>query len=414
MHYKFRYPELFDGVERPDFLKLSGNLVIYGAEFQGLLAAHLLKKQGVDILCFCDRKIEKQGTVYYGIPVISPEEMKKKYPDAAVVVTPYGVRSVIDYLRNELQYKNIITPFPLFLEFDSGDFDRLPELPAWYHPEALAYHVEMFLMKCLDVHTDLDFFAVAVSVTEKCSLRCRNCTSLMPCYENPQDFKFEDVFNDILNLIKGKKFHRILLEGGEPFLWKPFPRLLNALCQRDEIMNIIPITNGTIIPYGELLTALKNPKITVRISDYGSFTKTKELKKVFSENNINHMLVLQSWYELASFSRLPKSEREVKKNIDSCCKLQTKSALYEMDGKLFKCAIQANMHRLGLIKSKAEDYVDLREKDEEKLQEKIADYFTKPIVPEICRHCNGRGYTGIEVPPAEQVKKGEKLIVRFE
>ena len=87
MKYKYTNPEFFDGVPRPDFESLSGNLVIYGAGFQGLLTAYLLDQQGIKVLCFGDQDIKKQGTTYYGLPVYSPEEMKQKYPDAVPIVT---------------------------------------------------------------------------------------------------------------------------------------------------------------------------------------------------------------------------------------------------------------------------------------------------------------------------------------
>ena len=77
MHYQFEHPELFEGVPKPDFAAMNGNLVIYGAGFQGLLAAHLLNQQGIKVLCFGDRNVKKQGTTYYGLPVYSPEEMKR-------------------------------------------------------------------------------------------------------------------------------------------------------------------------------------------------------------------------------------------------------------------------------------------------------------------------------------------------
>lgn len=414
MHYRFRYPELFDGVERPDFHKLSGNLVLYGAGFQGLLAAHLLKKQNVRVLCFADRDIRKQGTLYYGIPVVPPEEMKEKYPDATVMATPYGLSSVIEYLKEQLHYLNIITPFSLFLEFDSGEFDKLPNLPAWYHPETLDYNIEMFLMKCVGVQTKHQIVSVGVSVSEKCNLRCKNCISLMPCYEKPKDFGYEDVLDSIMKVIKGRIVHRVLLEGGEPFLWKPLSRLITELSKQKEIMNIMPISNGTVMPKEDLLEALKNEKVIVRCSDYGTYSKVDELKELLESNGINYKIQLQTWYQLSALSVKEKTGEELENVVKSCCKLQLNAALYIKNRKLFKCPLQANLHDLGIFGSKEHEYVDLCCQDDIKLQQRITDYFTKPMVPIICAHCDGRGFTGIEVPPAEQLKKGEKLQVHFE
>ncbi|MCM1054201.1 MAG: radical SAM protein [Bacteroides sp.] len=414
MHYKFRYEYLFDGVPRPDFQKLSGNLALYGAGFQGLLAAHLLKKQGVEILCFGDRDVRKQGTLYYGIPVVSPEEMKEKYPEAAVMATPYGLSSVWDYIKNELKYKNVITPFSLFLEFDSDEFDKLPELPFWYHSETLDLNIEMFLIRCAMIETDRCFFSTDLSVTEKCNLKCRNCTSLMPCYDNPRDFSYEEVLEDISTLIKDKIFYRIWIEGGEPFLWEPLYKLLNALSEQEEIMNIAVVTNGTVMPDSRLLKSLQNPKVQVRVSDYGNQSKLKKLVDTLTDNGIYVRVQLQKWYKLADLSKEPKTGEDLKEIIESCTKLQPECSFYTKNGKLFKCPLQGNLHELGLFPSDPNEYVDLRDKNDLDIHRKITDYFTKPNVPKICAHCNGRGYTGVEVPPAEQLQKGERLTVRFE
>lgn len=416
MHYKYSHMQLFDGVPKPDFSALSGNLVIYGAGFQGLLAAHLLNKQGIRVLCFGDQDVKKQGTIYYGLPVYSPEEMKRRYPDAVPIVTPYNLRPAYEYVKKELGYANAITPFSLFLEFDSEEFDKLPELPAWYHHEALDYNVNMFLKQCINLLTKHPMISVEFSVSEICNLRCKNCTSLMPCYQQPKAFSYEDVLYDMMTVLDGRLTHHILIEGGEPFLWKPLPKLLRSLCELPNLLNIHPVTNGTVIPDNELLSALRHPKISVRISDYGTISKKNQLIPILQNSHIKYIVQLQKWFELCTFSQRPQSGNALYETVADCCKLGGNGAQYVMDGLLFRCPIQANLHRLGIFKSDERDYINLRCTDKD-LQSRISDYVNVQKMPEIvrlCRHCNGRGYTGIEVPPAEQLAPCEKIQVRFE
>ena len=40
-------------------------------------------------------------------------------------------------------------------------------------------------------------------------------------------------------------------------------------------------------------------------------------------------------------------------------------------------------------------------------------FFNNPKLCELCKHCDGRGFTGKEVPPAVQLEKGEKIEVEF-
>ncbi len=415
MHYKYAYPRFFDGVPRPDFEALNGNLVIYGAGFQGLLAAYLLKKQGVNVLCFGDQNIKKQGTTYYGLPVYAPEEMKRRYPEAVPIVTPNNLRPAYEYVKNELGYENAVTPFSLFLEFDSSGFDNLPELPEWYHPDSLDYTINMFLKQCVNLLTDHPLISIDLSVSEICNLRCKSCTSLMPCYQQPKAFSYEDVLHDIMTVLNGRLTHHILVEGGEPFLWKPLPRLLRELCKLPNLLNIFPVTNGTVIPNDKLLSALRHPKISVRISDYGTISKKDQLIPVLKNNHIKYIVQLQKWFELCTFHQQPQSGKALFDAVSDCCKLGGNGAQYAIDGLLFRCPIQAHLHRLGIFKSDEKDYIDLRCEDEG-LQDRISDYVNVQKMPEmvkLCRHCNGRGFSGVEVPPAQQLAPNEKITIKF-
>lgn len=418
MEYKYAHPEFFDGVPRPDFKSLSGNLVIYGAGFQGLLTAYLLDQQGIEVLCFGDQDVKKQGTTYYNLPVYSPEEMKQRYPDAVVIVTPYNIRPAFQYVRDDLGYgEQVVTPFSLFLEFDSSGFDEQPELPDWYQVESLDYYIRAFLKQCINLQTDKSFLCVDISVTEVCNLRCKNCTSFMPCYTKPRHFDFEDVMRDVQTVLQERMFHDIFLEGGEPFLWKPLPELIWNLCAAPNIMNVVPVTNGTVIPDLDLLMALQNPKVTVRISNYGEISKKDELIRLFKKYNIKYWLQLQRWYELSSLHKNPLSREQIKTVVSDCCKAGGNGSRHIADGKLYICPLQANLHKLKIFESEEKDYVNLRMEDSALLQKRISDFLDMkkmPSIPEICLRCNGRGYSGVEVPPAQQLAPGETIQVRFE
>lgn len=418
MRYKYAHPEFFDGVPRPDFKSLSDNLVIYGAGFQGLLAAYLLDQQGIKALCFGDQDVKKQGTTYYGLPVYSPEEMKKRYPDALAIVTPYSIRPAFQYVRDELGYgERTVTPFSLFLEFDSIGFDDLPEIPDWYHSDSLPYHMEMFFRKCINLLTDESFFSLDICVSEVCNLRCKNCTSLMPCYQKPRHFELEDVFQDINTVLCERKLHHLAIEGGETFLWKPLPNLLRKLCKLQNLIEIIVITNGTILPDSELLKALRHPKVVVQISDYGAISRKDELLPILKKEHISYWLTSQKWSELSAFHKEKLCGEELSFVVNDCCKLGGNGDPYLVDGMLFRCPIQGNLHRLNIYKSDPKDFVDIRQSDTAKVQREISEFMDvkqQPRIIELCRHCNGRGHSGIEVPPAEQLAPGEKIQVRFE
>lgn len=416
MHYKYRYEQFFDGIERTDFTKLSGNICIYGAGFQGLLAAHLLDKQGIKVLCFCDMDEKKQGTSYYNLPVYAPEKMKEMYPEATVIVTPYSLTYAYRYVQTKLEYTSVVTPFSLFLEFDTEEFDALPELPDWYQPGSVDYHIDLFMRVCYNVVSDKKMYSADISVTEVCNLKCRDCHSLMPCYEKPKAPTLEEMILAVNRITEGRLFHHFNVEGGEAFTWRYLPEFIEHMVSMPNLLKVYLYTNGTIMPNEKLLRALKHEKIVVRISYYENLTKTEELVKLFTENEIKHTVVLQKWYEFASLSREERTPSEVKRVVETCCKTQPdgNGGPYYISGRLFYCPIQANLHNLGLFVSPERDYVDVLNESSDCVQGEIQDLLNKKSFPVLCKHCYGRAYCGKEVPPAVQLEPGEKISVRFD
>lgn len=415
MKYRYEYQHFFDNVARTDFKALSGNLTIYGAGFQGLLAAHLLDKQGIKVLCFCDMDKAKQGATYYGLPVYSPEQMKELYPDATVVVTPYSLIPAFRYVQNELGYKSVVTPYSLFLDFDSEEFDKLSELPDWYYSGNVDYHIDLFLRMCVNLLTEHTLYSADISVTEYCNLKCKNCTSLMPCYENPRHFTLDEMKYYIDTITKDRYFHHFNVEGGEAFVWKPLADFIDYLNNMPNLMHIYLYTNGTVIPDEKLLKVLSHKKVLVRISDYGKYSKIDELVKVFDKHNVRYKVIMQKWYELSAFSKTPKEGEALKRVTDTCCKTQPdgNGGPYVINGKMFYCPIQGNLHNLRIFVSPESDYIDLRENTPD-LQERIERILKKERFPLLCKYCYGRTYAGMEVPPAVQLEKGETITVKFE
>ena len=182
-------------------------------------------------------------------------------------------------------------------------------------------------------------------------------------------------------------------------------------------MRIIIVTNGTVLPNADVLDALRHPKVGVRISDYGTITKKKELSELLEANHIRYWITAQKWYELSVFHKEPLSGAAFERLVSDCCKANGTAGPYIIDGKMFRCPIHAHLHRLGVFPANEKDYVDLRGTDQEYVQKRISEYIdvkrTPPSV-DLCRHCDGRGYNGIEVPPAEQLAPGETIQVRFE
>lgn len=73
-------------------------IIVYGA---GNYSGYLLQLFGeINWYAFCDRDINKQGTLYYNLPVISPEELLNNHKtDYVVISSPYYYEEVFKELQ---------------------------------------------------------------------------------------------------------------------------------------------------------------------------------------------------------------------------------------------------------------------------------------------------------------------------
>ena len=86
-----------DGKNISDFLNF-GKVVVYGADAMGVRYAAY---HSDNILAFCDKNIEKQKMKICNKPVISPAELKDKFPNATIVITTVHEMTAQE-IKNEL------------------------------------------------------------------------------------------------------------------------------------------------------------------------------------------------------------------------------------------------------------------------------------------------------------------------
>ena len=116
-----------------------------------------------------------------------------------------------------------------------------------------------------------------IPITTVCTLKCKACSNLIPCYKNPKDVDLDTLLKSIdvfLECINNIVYMRVL--GGEPFSSKNLFPVLQKLLQSSKIQRIEIVTNGTLIPKDdELIDLLKNKRIIISISEYPQVDLTK-------------------------------------------------------------------------------------------------------------------------------------------
>ena len=242
-----------------------------------------------------------------------------------------------------------------------------------------------------------------IPITTKCSLRCKGCSNLIPCYKKPYDVDIDILFKSIdsfLECINNIVYVRVL--GGEPFVSSSLVKVLNKLLGSKKIQRIEIVTNGTVVPKDDnLLEVMSNKKIIVSISKYPN-VKLDNLINVLNNNNICYRIDnMNFWMDYGGLFKRNKTKSQLKKQYRKCNHV-CKSLL---NGQLHLCPRSSHGTDLGIIKGNNEDYLDLLDDsiDVNERKKKIIKLFKKNYII-ACDYCDFATSKSKKIPVADQIK----------
>ena len=228
---------------------------------------------------------------------------------------------------------------------------------------------------------------IDLEITERCSLKCRDCFNCMQYYKNPQDISIDKIKESLDILTENvDKINEVRILGGEPFMNKDLKEITAYVCDKKNIEKVIIYTNATILPTTEELEVFQHPKISFYITDYnlGERQKLKQFESLLTEYCIPYCTYrLDYWYRPGDLFDNQKKREELEYKYKSCW---GRDCITLLEGKLFQCEIAANANRLGAIPDYKQDYVDLF--GTENLQGRLRDFLYKKTYMESCRWCN--------------------------
>lgn len=387
-------PSKHDSLER---------IIVYGASHYGEMAYFLLRQYGFRPAYYVDRNIAGRK-VFDDIDVISADKLSE-YKDACIIIASADCfHEMYSTLKNE-GYE-FIYDLEWLLSNTSLDGEPLSEKAKDIYKNHQNY---------IDVvhknreTTNLFFTRINYVVSEKCSLKCIDCSHLMQYYKKPKniDLKRErDSFERLLSITDSISELRIL--GGEPFINQNMYKVIEWWNESEIINKFIIYSNGTIIPRDECMRWLMNDKVEVRISDYGKVNaeSVKKLSMILEEKGIEHHVMSfdnQSWQDSGNLHCRKHSKEMLKKKFSSCFERNCISFLH---GKLFRCPRSShliNLHAMPDIKTEYVDFNDDSLTSEELLSQvkklQSADYI------EACNYCDGCNRYGNSIPAAIQTKE---------
>lgn len=379
-------------------------IIVYGASVYGELAYVALKQMGYKPDYYCDRS--KYREEYLGIKVIKPEvlaEMKK----ANVIIASADFFGEIKASLEKTGCENL---------FDMTEMLKI-ELPKeQLSNRALEmYDNRQHYMDVVRSQADekLIFNRIQYVVTEKCSLKCKDCSHLIQYYQHPQNIelsKYKSAFDYLLALVDSIAELRIL--GGEPFLNADMGDVIEWYHDNEKIQSISVYTNGTIVPNVRIMKALQKNKVKVHISNYGiNEKKIEKVTKVFDEYRIKYFVRKYDAWQDAGGVEFRGYTLEKKKAIFSEC-FERKCFTF-FRGKLYGCPRAAHAMNLKAMPEIEEDYVDFfgGNGTEEEMIDKLRG-LQRHLWMETCNYCDGLNNHMQSIPAGEQISEPIGYVVK--
>lgn len=383
--YSFSNKAEFGEIVRPDLKQYGGRLILYGAGKVAEVVDYVLRQRGIEYLCFCDTY--RAGGTHCGHPVISPEELERDYPGVPVLITTIHHRSIVELLEAH-KPREILDSVPLLVDVDFSGWGKTGERMT---EEWAVRTITSYLITMLSAQKPVHFQELTVYLTQKCNLRCLDCSAMVPYYVSPKHYEPEIITRSLENLLSyaGVQFHEISLLGGETLLYPDLEKVLEFSLSISKNEQVSIVTNGTLIPKENLIPLMQHPRFFARISDYGTLSiRKRELIEFFEKNNIKYELDnYVEWYENRQHLIDPCSEEEAARKYKACTEIKYRVL---SNGFFFPCCKAAHLCQLGIFHATPENSIDCLTPDglHERLRVGLQ-RFEEGSHIDICHRCYG-------------------------
>ena len=420
------------------FKQNASSVVIFGCGLEGKLALHALQLHDVKVNYFIDSKKKLQDKYHLGIKTISPEELAQSTPDAHIFIAHQWLNVAIELL-NKLNFKNIYNIVELLKSIDYSKEIHSDKLNLHHGSLKLERQIKIFnyrtaaelkkteikgKTKLNGTEKSNDTLVVShidIVVTERCSMKCRDCANLMQFYHKPKNvdinllFKSMDRYMDCVD-----QLYEFRVIGGDPFMNKEMYKVINKAVEYKNVESVVIYTNAKIIPRGENLECLKNKKVILQITDYGSSaaantwnyigTRHDEIVKLLTSSNIKFVSErVTKWDDIGSLKFIQETPKQLQKKFNDCCANDLFSLLH---GVLYKCPVSAHGTNLKAFSYDSKyDGVDLADDkiSIKNLRKKLIDFYYNNNYLTACSYCKGRSYGEGVVDAAIQTPKALPL-----
>tara|TARA_B100000768_G_C11275691_1_gene375826 strand:- start:523 stop:1833 length:1311 start_codon:yes stop_codon:yes gene_type:complete len=408
-----------------------GKVIIRGAGTLGKIAINALYKLNIKVDYFWEDDPKKQGLKYCDIDVLDTDQISKIAKNANIFLASNYFAVIIPQIK-KLELNNIFNVFELIKKTDFKDiisstdkeihnFGEVKRFPFNQRPIEIervldTHHTSLQTQNSQAFNDDglgkLNIKYIDLVITERCSMKCVDCSNLMQYYKNPRNSTFEEVKKSVevtMSSIDYLSEFRVI--GGEPFMNKDIGRIIDLLKTFKNLSRIIIYTNATIVPKNETLKSLIHKKVSLDITRYEthkhSINNHEKLMDVLKENKINYIThTADRWTDSGRVKKYERTENELQSLFHNCC---VGDILSILNGKLYRCPFSANAHNINAIPYNEKDIIDLLDENikGDVMRKKIEKLYTRKDRKEYltaCKFCKGRDLNTPEIPAGLQTK----------
>ena len=240
---------------------------------------------------------------------------------------------------------------------------------------------------------------IPLMITTRCTLRCKECSNLMPHYKHPQDYDADEIVEWIKNICEAvDEWICLELVGGEPFLYRNLVKILSYVLYEKKIQQVEFTSNASVMPDQEMLELLSNRKVYIKISQYPGLIDPSQFMELLSKYGIRYELMKNMrWTKTGNLTSRGRTVVELQSQYLNCG--QAKLCRTILNGKMYVCSKAASLMELGYVKEL--ETVDLTDRDN--LRKNIWQLLRIPY-SRACNYCDVASADEEIVEPAIQVE----------
>lgn len=398
-----------------ELAKTERPVVLFGTTSLGRMAQGALKELGNPAVCYCDNQVahfKLQGQLVngkmQGLPVLSPEEAFKQYPQAAVVLCAFykETRSDMERQAKDLGVQVIFQPQALLYAYQTRVLSRSSEPDFSRQIAETIQFLEINNSNWTDERLVLE--QVNGLVSEICTLKCRYCGLGIPYIKSPRHYDADisiEAVEKLSESVDAINFYGIV--GGEALLHPQIVDICRETAKMGNILQISILTNGAWLPKKEVLAEVSKYITKIIISDYGPEVSIKKdkLKALCEECDLiceEKPENLSTWYDTGQFQNQNRSTQQNNKVFYECWEnMMCCPSICEDQFYVCVNSFLGNQHFN--VPIAREDSIRLVEgnNDWHSRRKQLIRLLQRKNAPLACGYCNG--IRGKQVTPGEQI-----------